>query len=250
MTVPVFDVDRAGWKARSTVFDQDDPSFLEQVRYVVVHWGGGTSQIEAESEDDRLRIWQNYHIDSKGWTDIAYNYAFGDSGTLYRCRGLNRGGHVSCSNDRDPHGASYCQSSLGIVWVGGKNDPDGASPEAFEALSRFIRSLPDSVIVKGHRTVKQENGSWTECPGDDLLDWIGQRGWLEVANQKTTNPAFQPAFDKALKRGIYTPYTDVEDPVTAEKLAVFLDRAGVLDATEPPEPKPHKHTFSGETSTN
>lgn len=186
--IPTFDVDRDGWGARHTVYDHDDPPFLEGVSYVVVHWGGGTAQIPADSEDDRLRIWQAYHIDSKGWTDIAYNYAFGDSGLLYRCRGLNPGGHTSTAKDKDPSGTPYNRSSLGIVWVGGANDPDGPSDAAFGALARFINSLnPVGVIVKGHRTVKQENGSWTACPGEDVLAWIDSRGWESEAMQGHAN---------------------------------------------------------------
>lgn len=53
-----------------------------------------------------------------------------------------------------------------------------------------------------------------------------------VPNQTTTNPAFQPSFDKAVEVGMFTQYTDVEDVVTAEKLAVFLDRLGLLDLKE------------------
>lgn len=50
----------------------------------------------------------------------------------------------------------------------------------------------------------------------------------EGPNQETSNPAFQPAFDKALEVGMFTKYTSVDDVVTAEKLAVFLDRLGLL----------------------
>lgn len=223
---PTFDVDRDGWGARPTEFDTDSPAFPANVKYWVLHWGGGTSQIEAESEDDRLRIWQRYHMDSRGWRDIAYNYAVGDSGLIYRLRGLNPGGHVSTS-DRDPDGMSYNLSSLGVVWVGGSNDPDGPSEQAYAGMRRLIRSMPE-LTVKGHRTVKQENGSNTACPGNSWLAWIGQRGW-EVANQTTSNPAFQPAFDKALGSGMFTEFTDVADVTTAEKLAVYLDRVGFFE---------------------
>ena len=50
-----------------------------------------------------------------------------------------------------------------------------------------------------------------------------------MANQVTSNPAFQPSFDAALEVGLFSEYTNVDDEVTAEKLAVFLDRIGLLD---------------------
>ena len=50
-----------------------------------------------------------------------------------------------------------------------------------------------------------------------------------MANQVTSNPGFQPAFDQALEVGMYSEYTNVDDIVTTEKLAVFLDRIGLMD---------------------
>lgn len=56
----------------------------------------------------------------------------------------------------------------------------------------------------------------------------------DMANQETSNPAFQPAFDQALEVGMFSEHTDVSDIITAEKLAVFLDRVHLLGA-EPSE---------------
>jgi len=53
----------------------------------------------------------------------------------------------------------------------------------------------------------------------------------DVADQVTSNPAFQPAFDKALEVGMFSEYTNVQDEVTAEKLAVFLERVGLLEGS-------------------
>ncbi len=48
-------------------------------------------------------------------------------------------------------------------------------------------------------------------------------------NKQTSNPAFQNAWDKAIDQGVFSEWTEPDDVVTAEKLAVFLDRAGLLD---------------------
>ena len=214
-----FDIDQAGWG--SSTFYPDDPTFTP--RFVVVHWGGTTSQVT--DEPLRLRIWQRYHINSRGWRDIAYNYAVGDSGTIYRCRGMNPGGHTSGVNDKTPEGDSYNDASIGVVWIGGANDTDGPSPAAYAAMARIVNGY----VVKGHRTVKQENGSSTACPGTDWLDWIAKGGWEDMG-KTTSNPAFQESWDKAIARGVYTEYTNPDDTVTAEKLAVFLNRAGLLNS--------------------
>lgn len=226
-----FDVDRDGWGARPTEFDVDDPGFLDGVKYVVVHWGGSTAAIPEDGVAVRLRIWQNYHMNRM--RDIAYNYAFDDFGNIYRLRGLNDGGHVTCSKDKDPDGVSYCQSSVGIVWVGGAA---AGSPTAagFKALERFIRSAPVPVEVKSHREVKVENGSSTACPGVAIEEWLDAKPWeTDLADQVTSNPSFQGSFDTAVRVGFYSKHTNVYDVVTAEKLAVFLDRVGFFD--EPSE---------------
>lgn len=179
----LFDVDQAGWGSATDY--PDDPAF--DPRYVVVHWGGSTGPIE--DEPDRLRRWQRYHMGSKGWRDIAYNYAIGDNpnhqsgrALIYRCRGLNPGGHTSSVNDRTPEGDSYNNASVGVVWIGGANDGDGPSDGALAAMGFLIRKLEEQfgeLVVKAHSTVKQENGSNTACPGDEWRAWIDDEGWKE-----------------------------------------------------------------------
>lgn len=229
LNVP-FDVDQGDWGSRQTY--GDDPGFSDGVKYLAIHWGGGTSQIPAESEDDRLRIWQAYHMDSKGFRDIAYNYAVGDSGHIYRLRGLNPGGHTSSSSDRTPEGASYNNASIGVVWIGGSSDEDGPSASALESMALLINALP-TLIVKGHREIKEENGSYTACPGDEWMSWIAAAAWEDFlppafVEKETSNPAFQKHWDEARSLGMYSEYTQPGDVITAEKLAVFLSRIGLF----------------------
>lgn len=166
MIVP-FDVDQSGWGSMKVYPDGNlDPD------WIALHWGGSTSQIVGTAEEEaRLRSWQRYHIQSRGWRDIAYNYAVGDSGTIYRCRGLNPGGHTSTRDDIDPNGVPYNVSSIGVVWIGGANANGGTpSAAAFASIAKIIDST--GLPVKGHRTIKVEGGSWTACPGDEILRWI------------------------------------------------------------------------------
>lgn len=163
-TIP-FDVDQAGWGSTQRYPDTD--SF--NPAYVVAHWGGGTSQIPAAGEDDRLRIWQRYHVQSRGMRDIAYNYAVGDSGLVYRCRGLNPGGHTK-SSDLTPEGRPFNSASIGVVWVGGAADADGPSPRALAAMQRVCDAADLSVWT--HKQAKQFNGSDTACPGPAWIQWV------------------------------------------------------------------------------
>lgn len=193
----LYDVNQQGWGHPSPY--RDDARF--KPRYIVVHWGGGTSQIPAEGEDDRLRIWRNYHINSKGMRDIAYNYAIGDESHLcYRLRGLNYGGHTSSTNDRTPEGDSYNHASVGVVLVTGAADVDGFSQGGLERLGQLIRDLQAQfgpLVVKAHSTVKQENGSNTACPGDQVEAWIDSEGWnvpvvVETIKLEVPDPRVEP----------------------------------------------------------
>ena len=182
------------------------------------HWGGLTPQVTPDIEDDVLRGWQRYHI-GKGWRDIAYHYAVGDSGRMYRLRGENPGG---ATTGTAPNGYRWNSTGVSIVWIGGQRDEDGPSMDAIASLVLYLdsRALP----VLGH----VETGKATACPGKDLLQFVEDynNGEYNMAEEgkKTSNPAFQAAWDKAIKTGFFTKYTNPDDGVTAEKLAVFLDR--------------------------
>lgn len=144
-------------------------------RYLVIHWGGLTSDVEGvEAERRVLRSWQRYHMMSRGMRDIAYNYAVGDSGTVYRLRGLNPGGHVKCSTDRTPEGDSYCIASVGVVWIGGERAA-GPSRAALESMADLVNLT--GLDVKSHQQVKRENGSSTACPGPTWIGWVDEQGW-------------------------------------------------------------------------
>jgi len=227
-----FDVNQAEWGS-SKIYD-DDPSFAP--RFIVLHWGGSTGQIAPAKEAYRLKLWQRYHL-GKGWKDIAYSYAVGDSGTVYRLRGMNPGGHVKCSVDMTPEGDSYCDASVGIVWLGGKSDANGPSRAAKDSISRII--LESGLVPKGHRTVKIENNSWTECPGNDWLSFLVNREWednnggprmSDAPNISEALPHQVASWEKAWNKGIINTYTKPQAPLVKGDLMVFLDRLGLLDA--------------------
>jgi hypothetical protein len=52
--------------------------------------------------------------------------------------------------------------------------------------------------------------------------------WLKREYESAGNPAFVASMARARDAGMYTQHTKAEDAVTASKLAVFLDRVGLL----------------------
>lgn len=157
-----FDVDQAGWGSSRTYADGTLGGGYDP-HYVIIHWGGLTS--ERDTDDlafVTLRGWQSYHL-SKGWQDIAYNYAVTEKGTICRLRGENHGGHSSGVDQAT--GEAWSTVGIGVVWVGGQSDTDGPSDAAFASMRRIVDSVGLPVI--GHR----DTGKATACPGGDWLRW-------------------------------------------------------------------------------
>jgi len=116
-----YDRDQFEWGSRTRYEDGTQRPFT--LDKIVLHWGGntdpdGADNVATEAEESAiLRGWQRYHIDSKGWTDIAYGFGFGNTGLVYRCRGYNRQGATSGDYDNDGIKENY--EAMSFVWIGG-----------------------------------------------------------------------------------------------------------------------------------
>lgn len=142
-------VSRAGWGARP-------PKYVNQITQPVegifVHYrgpGGAPSDEKAALRQD-----QAYHMDVKGWSDIAYSWAVGNTGTIYELRGWGvRGGHTADWNNR----------SHAVLWIGGdEGTPSSAALDSIATVRAEHRARYGG-WVKGHRDVNP-----TSCPGDRL----------------------------------------------------------------------------------
>jgi hypothetical protein len=84
---------RSAWEARaprgSTALV---PSEVENTAF---HWPGMKSRIDAAGDIGMRRIasalrgWQTFHMDSRGWSDIAYQVAIDQAGRAWTLRGIN-----------------------------------------------------------------------------------------------------------------------------------------------------------------
>ena len=165
-----FDLDQWQWGSRTKYPDYTKLPFTRDK--IVIHWGGYTDPGGGQVDEEAiLRGWQRYHMDSKGWTDIAYNFAVGNSGLAYRLRGNNRSGATSGDYENDGIRENY--EALAIVWLGGSGHE--ISDAAYATMGRLIRESGETVII-GHRDVRV-----TACPGDEWLAWIAAEGWEDSA---------------------------------------------------------------------
>ncbi|MEV0805721.1 N-acetylmuramoyl-L-alanine amidase [Micromonospora sp. NPDC050200] len=147
-------VSRTQWGARQP--RSVDTVAASRRRRFVVHYS-------AASPDQTPKIIQAYHMDSRGWSDIGYNFLVDDDGRIYEGRGWDVVG---------AHAAGYNTESIGVCFIG--RDRSGVV-DASPAVRRAIRWLYDEACRRagrpltrnGHRDV----GS-TACPGDELYAWV------------------------------------------------------------------------------
>ena len=144
---------------------------------IVLHWGGGTDPDgPADTPDEAweirvLRGWQNYHIGSKGWTDIAYGFGVGNTGLRYRLRGLNRQG--ATSGDFDGDGIPENSEALALVWVGGAAGIP--TEDAYRSMAFMILDVFEE-YGEVPVTVHQDHKA-TACPGPEWITWAREDGW-------------------------------------------------------------------------
>lgn len=150
---------------------------------IATTWGRRTEFVVHHSEGPpkaSIRSVQDFHMDVRRWSDIAYNFLVRDDGTIYEGRGwLTVGAHATGHNT----------SGIGVCYIG----YDAPTPEA----KASIRALYDYACAKaGHQLLKKGHGQLsqnsTDCPGSKLLAWVKAGMPAEAAPKPPAVPATAP----------------------------------------------------------
>lgn len=133
---------------------------------VALHWPGILDPLtNVDQVCAALRSWQGYHMDVKGWSDIAYQVAVDQAGNTYGLRGLR---YRSGANGDQTTNVMYGAFLL-VVAIG--EQPTGTMVKAVRSRVDQHRNLfPKSQRIVGHRDIRPEP---TACPGelvDDMID--------------------------------------------------------------------------------
>ncbi|XP_065089350.1 peptidoglycan-recognition protein LE [Ochlerotatus camptorhynchus] len=151
-------IDRRSWLAQPALDHQD---LNTPVPYVVI------SHTATESADTQagmvymVRMIQCFHIESRRWHDIAYNFLVGNDGNAYEGRGWKRiGAHT--------HG--YNSRAIGISFVGCfmNEIPAQIALEACKAL--IERGIENGYIQPDYKLLAHCQCSATESPGRRLFE--------------------------------------------------------------------------------
>ncbi len=151
---------RADWGARSP---QCSSGAMTPARATIHHTVTPTN--DSMSPQARLRQIQSFHMFSRGWCDIGYNYLISRDGRVWRGRGARTiGAHVANANT----------GNVGISFMGTYTSTAPTSTQMCQA-AKLLRRLHEDfgglslnrTDVKGHRQL----GS-TSCPGNALYNRI------------------------------------------------------------------------------
>jgi len=128
---------------------------------MAIHHGGEAQKIDTHDAHTacraRVRGWQDFHMDGRGWVDLAYNWVVCQHGVVMVGRGL---GVRSAANGTNDANDRY----LAVCWLGGGAEtPTPQASAAIEWLIGEARSRGVGRDVQPHRRFFA-----TTCPGDPL----------------------------------------------------------------------------------
>lgn len=171
---------RSAWNARTP---RPGPGRLtaSRVEGVTLHWPGmGDRHIASKaSVASALRGWQDYHMDGRDWSDIAYQVAVDQAGRAWMLRGLANQSGANGDNDvNERYGAI-------LLVVGTGEDPTPELIATTRAVIADFRALyPHGTAIKPHSAVRPEP---TDCPGDQVRALITHGAFEPGAPAPTTN---------------------------------------------------------------
>lgn len=153
---------------------------------IIVHYGGNASFAGDEArclargysewpsvaaEKAVLRIYEQSHL-SRGWRGLAYGWAIGQSGNVYRIRGWNRyGAH---KGDLDLDGIPENEEGIPVLFLlGGDQVPTPEALATFAALHTELEMAEGTLPVYGHKEIALlGTGTTTSCPGVHLTSFV------------------------------------------------------------------------------
>ena len=153
-------VPRSEWGARPP--KQTAPLLKNRPR-VYIHHAADPRPVPA-LEDSEARKFQNYHMASRGWWDVAYSFLITPTGRILEGRGLG----VRPGATRNANASSYAVCFMGFFHDPVNEEPSEVSIRAAGWLVQHLIEgewLVDNPEILGHRDCKF---SRTSCPGDLL----------------------------------------------------------------------------------
>lgn len=174
-------------------------------------------------EEAVWRSTQNYHMDAKRWSDIAYSFGWTNSGHILEGRGWGAaGGHTQDHN----------HSSHAFCFVGNTDNDliTDAAKRACLCLVRTSRARYGHNLLRGHGEVGQ-----TGCPGKNGRLFVSEARTRLLQKPTTPSPQGEDEMTEADWERMEKMNRRIAEEVVhehADKLAKVLSGSGVNDYWE------------------
>lgn len=200
---------RAQWRARPARTGGNPVTNGPQG--VAVHYNGPKMGIRPTDPcrcDASVRQIQSFHMDTRGWTDIAYDVVACPHGNTYQ-------GRIGTSNGTGANGTREANRGFMAVMalIG---DGESVSPGLLSAIRsgiRLCRQAGAGKRITGHRDHQS-----TACPGDPLYKLV-QNGALEPT--PTPQPAPPPKDDTMAALTVKNPLTGDQWPLATALWSIW-----------------------------
>lgn len=148
---------RADWQARPAGAGPG-PLAARDVIGLAFHWPAMAKPVRGfAAVAAALRAWQDYHMDDRGWSDIAYQVAVDQDGNRWILRGLDT--QSAANGDRDVNDDF---GAVLLILAPGEEP----SPKMVREVRRVVvdhrQLFPRSDVLVGHNEIRAEG---TACPG-------------------------------------------------------------------------------------
>ena len=110
-----------------------------------------------------MRVAQTFHIESKGWDDIAYNFLVGGDGLIYEGRGWDIEG---------AHTFNYNYKSIGISFIGTFTNDMPTKAQLYAAQKLIEYGLKSGYVANDYKLLGHKQCIKTESPGQKLYEII------------------------------------------------------------------------------
>jgi len=159
-------ISRQQWNARPAKSSDMTPLKGQWSKITLHHSAENSSDPAGGSLEDSItsiRGIQRFHIEDRGWSDIAYHFLIDPAGRIFEGRELKwQGAHAGGANNAQ---------NIGIC-VLGDFERRGPTPAALKSLELLVADLRDRFRIREGRLYAHRELNTTSCPGDALTAWV------------------------------------------------------------------------------
>lgn len=180
-SVPVLDIrPRSAWTDTAPV----GPLEAEEVLFLIVHHTASSTEHEPEDVEALLRGIRSFHVEGRGWSDIAYNFLIDRYGVVWEGRAGSLDGPVAGDATGGNQGFTQLVCLIGdftdelpteaaqqslvdtLAWLADRYEIDVGPGTTISFLSRGSNRWPEGTKVVTSPIAGHRDMSLTSCPGD------------------------------------------------------------------------------------